>query len=98
MKAILADGMITKEKTEALTEVREKLGLNKEQGDKIVQGVQNEALAKSMESAKAMGELDLEKVLDMKESGVDIKSFTSPEFRKSLFQKEVCLEMNGKDS
>lgn len=94
VKAILADGMITKEKTEALSEVREKLGLNKEQGDKIVRGVQNEALAQSMQSAKAMGELDLQKVLDMKESGVEIESFTSPEFRKSLFQKEVRI---GKD-
>lgn len=95
VKAILADGMITKEKTDSLTDVREKLGLTKEQGEKIVKGVQTEALAQSMQSAKAMGDLDLQKILDMKESGVEIDSFTSVQFRKSLFQKEVICFMGS---
>ncbi|GMH36433.1 hypothetical protein BSKO_04301 [Bryopsis sp. KO-2023] len=94
VKAILADGMLTKEKTDSLSEMREKLGLTKEQGDKIVRGVQNEALAQSAQSAKAMGDLDIKKILDMKESGVDINSFTSSEFRKSLYQKEAEKAMS----
>lgn len=94
VKAILADGMLTKEKTESMTEIREKLGLTKEQGDKIVRGVQNEALAQSMQSAKAMGDLDIKKLMDMKESGVEIDSFTSPEYRRSLYQKEAEKAMS----
>lgn len=94
VKAILADGMLTKEKTDAMSEMREKLGLTKEQGDKIVRGVQNEALAQSAQSAKAMGDLDIKKILDMKESGVEIDSFTSAEFRKSLYQKEAEKAMS----
>lgn len=89
VKNALSDGSLTKEKTEALTEMQTKMGLSPEQGQKIIKGVQNERMASSLQSAKAMGDLNIQKLLDMKDTGVEIESFTSPEFRRRLYQQEA---------
>eukprot|EP00210_Caulerpa_lentillifera_P002696 g2576.t1 len=89
VKATLSDGALTKEKTEALTEMQTKMGLSSEQAQKIIKGVQNERMASSLQSAKAMGDLNIQKLLDMKDTGVEIESFTSPEFRRRLYQQEA---------
>ncbi|CAD7702465.1 unnamed protein product [Ostreobium quekettii] len=89
VKGALADGDLTKEKTESLTEMREKMGLSEAAAQKIIKGVQNERLAEGLHSAKALGELSLQKLLDMKESGVEIENFTSTEYRLRLFEQEI---------
>ena len=43
-----------------------------------------------MQAAKASGNLDLEKLLDMKEAGIEVESFVSEEMRLQMYQKEVC--------
>ena len=89
VKAVLDHGPLTKEKTEALTDMQEKMGLSPEQGQKIIKGVQNERMASSLQSAKAMGDLSIQKLLDMKDTGVEIESFTSLEFRRRLYEQEA---------
>ena len=42
------------------------------------------------QAAKASGNLDLEKLLDMKEAGIEVESFVSEELRLQMYQKEVC--------
>lgn len=42
------------------------------------------------QAAKASGNLDLEKLLDMKEAGIEVDSFVSEEMRLQMYQKEVC--------
>lgn len=42
-----------------------------------------------MQAAKASGSLNLQRLLDMQESGVDINSFTSSEMRLNMYSKEV---------
>ena len=81
---------MTKENTEFLSGMREKMGLSKEQAEKIIKGVQNQRLLGGLEAAKNTGQLTLQKILDMKESGVEVDSFVSEEMRLSLFSKEVC--------
>lgn len=89
VKAVLEDGALTQEKMEALTEMQNKMGLSAEQGQKIIKGVQNERMASSLQSAKAMGDLSVQKLLDMKDNGVEIESFTSLEFRRRLYEQEA---------
>lgn len=88
---VLQSGTLTKENTEYLTGMQEKLGLTKEQAEKIIKGVQNQRLLGGLEAAKNTGQLTLQKVLDMKESGVDVDSFISEELRLSLYSKEVGI-------
>lgn len=45
----------------------------------------------NMQAAKASGALDLEKLLDMKEAGIDVESFVSEEMRLQMYQKEVGI-------
>ena len=86
---ILQTGTLTKENTEYLSGMRDKMGLSKEQAEKIIKGVQNQRLIGGLEAAKNTGSLSLQKVLDMKESGVEIDSFISEEMRLNLYTKEV---------
>ena len=88
---ILQTGTLTKENTEYLASMRDKMGLSKEAAEKIIKGVQNQRLIGGLEAAKNTGSLSLQKVLDMKESGVEIESFISEEMRLNLFTKEVGL-------
>lgn len=89
VKAVLDQGPLTKEKTEELGEMQKKMGLSDEQAQKITKGVQNERMASSLQSAKAMGDLNIQKLLDMKDNGVEIESFTSQEFRRRLYEQEA---------
>ena len=44
---------------------------------------------RAVQAAKASGNLDLEKLLDMKEAGIEVESFVSEEMRLQMYQKEV---------
>ncbi|KAK9829243.1 hypothetical protein WJX72_004725 [[Myrmecia] bisecta] len=86
----LGDGILTKEKSEKLTALRDQMGLSKEGAEKIIKGVQNEKLIGTLAAQKATGALNLQKVLDMKEAGVDIDSFVSVEMRLTMYSKEIA--------
>ena len=89
--SILQQGSMTKENTEYLSEMQGKMGLSKEQAEKIIKGVQNQRLLGGLEAAKNTGQLTLQKILDMRESGVEVDSFVSEEMRLSLYTQEVRL-------
>ena len=42
-----------------------------------------------MQAAKASGSLTLERMMDMKEAGVDVDSLVSEELRLQMYTKEV---------
>jgi len=42
-----------------------------------------------LQAAKASGNLDIEKLLDMKEAGIEVESFVSEEMRLQMYTKEV---------
>ena len=47
------------------------------------------------QAAKASGSLTLQKVLDMKEAGVDVDSFVSEELRLQMYTKEVAESLGS---
>ena len=44
---------------------------------------------RAVQAAKASGNLDLEKLMDMKDAGIEVESFVSEEMRLQMYQKEV---------
>jgi hypothetical protein len=70
--------------------MRQKMGLSEEAAKKIIKGVQNQRMIGSLQAAKSAGQLTLSRLLDMRESGIDIESFVSEDMRLQMFSKEVC--------
>jgi hypothetical protein len=73
----------------ASTDMRQKMGLSEEAAKKIIKGVQNQRMIGSLQAAKSAGQLTLSRLLDMRESGIDIESFVSEDMRLQMFSKEV---------
>ena len=69
--------------------MRQKMGLSEEAAKKIIKGVQNQRMIGSLQAAKSAGQLTLSRLLDMRESGIDIESFVSEDMRLQMFSKEV---------
>mmetsp|Transcript_32358 Transcript_32358/g.81630 ORF Transcript_32358/g.81630 Transcript_32358/m.81630 type:complete len:1052 (-) Transcript_32358:50-3205(-) len=89
VQQVLADGVLTKEKTEALTDMQKKMGLTDEKAQKVIKGVQNEKLIAGMSAAKRAGSLSLDKVMEMVDSGVEVASFVSKDMRTQLFRQKI---------
>lgn len=89
MQQFLADGVLTKEKTEALNDMQKKMGLTDEKAQKVIKGVQNEKLINSMNASRRAGSLDIDKVMEMVDSGVDVSSFVSADQRSQLFRQKL---------
>lgn len=90
----MGDGLLTPEKAKALEDMREKMGLNKEAADKIVKGIQNQKLVSSMQAAKAQGSLTLDRILELKEAGVDPTSLVTPDMLRQMYRQEVSSKMS----
>ena len=69
--------------------MRTKMGLSEEAAKKIIKGVQNQRMIGSLQAAKSSGQLTLARLLEMRESGIDIESFVSEDMRLQMFSKEV---------
>eukprot|EP00884_Botryococcus_braunii_P007802 jgi/Botrbrau1/17022/Bobra.49_2s0078.1 len=91
----LSDGNLTPEKVERLNEIRDQLGLPKEAADKVIKGVQSQNLRKVIVAQDAMGTLNLQKILDLKEQGVDVEGLLSLEKRTDLYSKEVAAQLSA---
>ncbi|KAK9839292.1 hypothetical protein WJX81_005958 [Elliptochloris bilobata] len=89
-QAIGGGASLTKEKADYLSEMREKMGLSKEAAEKVIKGVQNQHLISGLQASKATGALTLQKVLDMKDAGVEVSSFVSEELRANLYAQELA--------
>lgn len=89
VQGVMADGVLTPERAASLEAVREKMGLPKEAADKVIKGMQNQKLISSMQAAKAQGNLSLDKILELKDAGVDPKSVVTPEMLQQLYRQEI---------
>lgn len=97
-----SSGVVTPEAAARLSQIREKMGLTKEQGDKIVRSVQAEravgGLADAQKSGAAGGGgVTLQKLLDMKDAGVDLGVATNAGLRLSLWSQEVARALAAGD-
>ena len=65
--------------------MRTKMGLSEEAAKKIIKGVQNQRMIGSLQQAKSAGQLTLGRLLDMRESGIDIESFVNEDMRLQMW-------------
>ena len=94
---VLAGGAVTPDAAARLAQIREKMGLTKEQGEKIVRSVQAEKAVGGLADAQKAGGLTLQKLLDMKDAGVDLGVATNAELRLSLWSQEVARALAAGD-
>lgn len=94
---VLAGGAVTPDAAARLSQIREKMGLTKEQGEKIVRSVQAEKAVGGLADAQKAGGLTLQKLLDMKDAGVDLGVATNAELRLSLWSQEVARALAAGD-
>ncbi len=90
----MTGGVLTPEKTEALEKLRESMGLPKETADKVIKGFQNQKLISSMQAAKAQGSLNLTKLLELKDAGVDPISVVSKDMLQKMYRDEVNAKLS----
>ena len=62
VQQVMSSGQLNQENTQYLTDMRDKMGLSKEDGEKIIKGVQNQRMGANLQAAKAQGSLTLDKV------------------------------------
>ena len=91
---MMGDGMLTPERAASLESVRNQMGLPKEAADKIIKGLQNQKLIASMQAAKAQGQLTLEKVLELKEAGVEPASLMTADGLTALYRNEIVARLS----
>ncbi len=90
---IMGDGMLTPDRAASLESIRNQMGLPKENADKIIKGLQNQKLISSMQAAKAQGSLSLEKVLELKEAGVEPSSVMTGDGLAQLYRAEISARL-----
>jgi len=89
----MGDGMLTPERTASLEAIREKMGLPKEAADKIIKGFQNQKLIDSMQAAKAQGNLTLDRILELKDAGVEPASLVSGDMLQQMYRQEISTRL-----
>jgi len=70
------------------------MGLPKEAADKIIKGLQNQKLIAAMQEAKAQGNLTLDKVLEMKEAGVEPLNLMTKDGLQALYRSEIASRLS----
>ena len=94
---VLAGGAVTPDAAARLAGIREKMGLTREQGERIVRSVQAEKAVGGLADAQKAGGLTLQKLLDMRDAGVDLGVATNAELRLSLWSQEVARALSAGD-
>ncbi|EFN52285.1 hypothetical protein CHLNCDRAFT_139027 [Chlorella variabilis] len=94
VQGVLGDGMLTPDRAAALEKMREQMGLPRENADKIIRGFTNQKAIAGMQSLKAQGRLTLDKVLEIKEAGVDVASLLGEDARAQLYRTEVVERLS----
>lgn len=90
----MTGGVLTPEKSEALEKLRESMGLPKETADKVIKGFQNQKLISSMQAAKAQGNLNLSKLMELKDAGVDPTSVVNSDMLQKMYRDEVSAKLS----
>ncbi|KAL9251913.1 TIC110, chloroplastic-like protein [Drosera capensis] len=86
---ILADGQLTKPKMNLLKQVEEKASLSPEYTQKVIEGITKSKVADAIKTAVRQGKLDIKKIRELKQSGVDVASMLPVGVREHLFRKSL---------
>ncbi|GAQ87464.1 chloroplast inner envelope translocon protein [Klebsormidium nitens] len=86
---ILSEGMLTPEKMERLTKLREQLGLTEEMANAVIRSITASKMVSGVDSAIASGKLTIKDVRGFRESGVDIDSMVNKELRMKMYKKHI---------
>lgn len=89
VQSVAGDGNMNKEREASLEEYRQKLGLSPDQAGKIIKGVTNQKLINSLQQLKSQGKLNLARILELKDQGIEVESFINEDMRMSLFRGEI---------
>ena len=90
----MTGGSLTPDKAEALEKLRESMGLPKETADKVIKSFQNKKLISSMQAAKAQGNLTLDRILELKDAGVDPISVVNSDMLQQLYRQELSSKLS----
>jgi hypothetical protein len=90
----MTGGVLTPERAQALEQLREKMGLPKETADKVIKGFQNQKLISSMQAAKAQGNLTLDRILELKDAGVEPTSIVNADMLQQLYRQEISSKLS----
>ncbi|CAI9776508.1 unnamed protein product [Fraxinus pennsylvanica] len=88
-EVILADGQLTKARTEQLNELQKNVGLPPQYSQKIIKSITTTKLAAALETAVGRGRLSIKEIRELKENGVDVDTMISGSLRENLFKKTV---------
>lgn len=77
---ILSEGMLTPDKMERLTKLREQLGLTEEMANAVIRSITASKMVSGVDGAIASGKLTIKDVRGFRESGVDIDSMVREVF------------------
>ncbi|KDP30450.1 hypothetical protein JCGZ_17138 [Jatropha curcas] len=88
-EVILADGQLTKDRVEKLTEVQKQVGLPPEYAQKVIKSITTTKMAAALETAVSRGRLNIKQIRELKEASVDLDSMISEKLRENLFKKTV---------
>lgn len=88
-EVILADGQLTKDRVEQLTEVQKQVGLPPEYAQKVIKSITTTKMAAALETAINLGRLNIKQIRELKEASVDLDSMISERLRENLFKKTV---------
>ncbi|PSC73353.1 chloroplastic isoform X2 [Micractinium conductrix] len=94
VQSVLGDGNLTPDRAAALEKMREQMGLPKENADKIIRGFSNQKAIQGMQALKAMGQLTLDKVLEIKDAGVDVAGILGEDARQQMYRQEVLTRLS----
>lgn len=90
----MTGGVLTPDKAEALEKLRESMGLPKETADKVIKSFQNKKLISTMQAAKAQGNLTLDRILELKDAGVDPISVVNSDMLQQLYRQEISSKLS----
>lgn len=93
VQSFMADGQMTEDRAKQLDALREKMNLPKEAADKIIKGFSNQRLIANLQAAKATGSLTLDRVLELKEGGMEVGSVLNEDMRQQLYRQEVVARL-----
>jgi len=89
VQQVLADGNMTKEKSEYLKGLQGQLGLPEDAAKVIIRGVMNSRLMSNVQAQVSQGKMTLAEVRNLAAQDVDIESMMSADMRAVMYRKEV---------
>lgn len=86
---VMRTGPMTKERSQYLEELRIKLGVSKELGDKVVKAAKSEVYGSAAAAMDEGGRWTLERVLDVYKAGGSIEDMVDEVTRRNIYRKEI---------